>query len=93
MKKGHSKLFVYEIVMDPTSVSYMKPASDMTMMAMASGHESEFCLPSTTTEHLWLTTSGTAEEWKKLLGDSGFEIKGIHHNPLAYESVIEAEPL
>jgi hypothetical protein len=42
MKKGHSKLLLHEVVLDPDNPQEIGTSADITMMGMASGMESMF---------------------------------------------------
>lgn len=75
MRKGYSKLLIYEIVMPRKGATSLMTTLDLQLMNTTSGFER------------------TEEDWRSLLGESGFSIVGISRHPRAVESVIEAELL
>ncbi|CAJ2509520.1 Uu.00g145460.m01.CDS01 [Anthostomella pinea] len=73
MKKGHSKLLIYEVVIPPTGASPLQTTVDIGLMTLLSAAER------------------TEAMWRQLIESCGLKVVKIWTNPLAMESVIEAE--
>lgn len=96
MKPGYSRLLINETVISPTSTA-AACARDLMMMTVNAGAERELHPPPIhlDTVCVMLTSYfhrvGTETQWRQLLTQAEFRIKGIYTSPALDDGIIEAE--